>query len=100
MPDAMSEEWIRIPAPIESDTDRRMIVGILTAAGLETRIVKVKLTKNGSYKRYVEYRQQACGGEHDEGFPQAAARTPGTQENIQKSAVGVVRAVEEHDRYV
>lgn len=55
----MSEEWTRIPAPIESDTDRRMIVGILTAAGLETRIVKVKLTKNGSYKRYVEYRQQA-----------------------------------------
>ena len=59
MPDAMNEEWTRIPAPIESDTDLRMIVGILTAAGLETRIVREKLTKNGSYKRYVEYRQQA-----------------------------------------
>ena len=44
----MNEEWSRIPAPIDSDTDRRAIVGILTAAGLETRIVKVKLTKNGS----------------------------------------------------
>jgi len=55
----MSEEWTRIPAPIESDTDRRMIVVILTAAGLEVRIVREKLTKNGSYKRYVEYRQQA-----------------------------------------
>lgn len=52
-------EWTRIPAPIDSDTDRRMVVGILTAAGLETRIVKEKQTKNGSYKRYVEYRQQA-----------------------------------------
>lgn len=52
-------EWTRIPIPIESEADRRELAAILTSAGLETRIVKEKLTKNGSYKRYVEYRQQA-----------------------------------------
>ena len=54
----MSEEWTRIPAPIESDTDRRALAAILASAGLEVRIVKHKITKNGSWKRYLEYRQK------------------------------------------
>lgn len=52
-------DWIRIPEPMESDADRRQVVAILTSIGLEVRIAKEKLTKNGSYKRYIEYRQQA-----------------------------------------
>ncbi len=51
-------EWVRIPAEIVHDPDRRGLTGILTAAGLEVRIVKVKFTKNGTYKRFVEYREQ------------------------------------------
>ena len=50
-------EWQRIPSPIEAEADRRALVAILAAAGLEVRVVKVKLTKNGSYKRYIEYRE-------------------------------------------
>lgn len=52
-------EWTRIPVPIETEADRRELAAILISAGLEVRMVKEKLTKNGSYKRYVEYRQQA-----------------------------------------
>lgn len=50
-------EWTRIPAPIESETDRRQLAGILTSVGLEVRIVKEKKTPNGSYKKYVEFRE-------------------------------------------
>ena len=50
-------EWIRIPAPIESEADRRRLAAILAAAGLEFRIVKEKKTPNGSYKKYVEFRE-------------------------------------------
>ena len=50
-------EWTRIPAQIESDADRRQLAGILTAAGLEVRIVKVKLTSNGTPRRFVEYKE-------------------------------------------
>ena len=52
-------EWQRIPAPIESEADRRELVAILTACGLEIRIVRERPTKSGSYKRYIEYRPQA-----------------------------------------
>ena len=52
-------EWTRIPAPIESETDRRALTAILVSAGLEVRIVRVKLTRGGTPKKYIEYRQQA-----------------------------------------
>ena len=52
-------DWKRIPAPIESETDRRCIVSILASAGLEVRIVRERQTKGGSYKRYVEFRESA-----------------------------------------
>lgn len=51
-------DWVRIPASIESDADRRAIAAILTAAGLEVRVVRERTTKNGTYKRYVECREQ------------------------------------------
>lgn len=51
-------EWTRIPAQIESDADRRLMAGILTAAGLEVRIVKERKTPTGSYKKYVEFKEQ------------------------------------------
>ena len=49
-------EWIRIPAPILTEQDRRDLCAILTANGLEVRIVKVKTTNRGTPKRYIEYR--------------------------------------------
>ena len=52
-------DWIRIPTPIESEADRRALVAILAAAGLEVRIVKERPTKSSSYKRFVEYRPTA-----------------------------------------
>ena len=52
-------EWIRIPAAIDSEADRRQLAAILAAAGLEVRIVKEKKTPNGSYKKYVEFREAA-----------------------------------------
>lgn len=53
--------WSRIPAPIESEADRRTLVSILASAGLETRIVKARsgTSKSAPYKRYVEYRENA-----------------------------------------
>lgn len=50
------KKWNRIPLPINEDRDRRDLVGILTAAGLEVRIVKIKPTNRGTPQRYVEYR--------------------------------------------
>lgn len=52
----MSPDWTRIPTPIDSEADRRQLTAILASAGLEVRIVKEKATKNGTYKRYIEYR--------------------------------------------
>ena len=49
-------EWTRIPSPIEQETDRRAVCAILAAADLEVRIVKEKASKNGAYKRYIEFR--------------------------------------------
>ena len=49
-------DWIRIPTPIESEADRRALVAILAAAGLEVRIVKERPTKSSAYKRFVEYK--------------------------------------------
>lgn len=51
-------EWIRIPAEIPADADRRSLAGIFTAVELEVRIVKVQLTKGGSVRKFMEYRAQ------------------------------------------
>jgi len=52
----MNEEWTRIPQPIDNDTDRRAMCGVLTAAGLEVRIVRIRKTSGATPKRFVEYR--------------------------------------------
>lgn len=52
-------EWTRIPAPIESEADRRQLAAILISAGLEVRVVRHRATEKGTWKRYIEYRQQA-----------------------------------------
>ena len=52
-------DWTRIPVEIASETDRRTMTSILASVGLEVRIVKVRLTKGGTLKKYIEYRQQA-----------------------------------------
>lgn len=52
--------WRRIPVEIDADGDRRALAGILTAAGLEVRIVRVKETNRGTPKRFVEYRDTGC----------------------------------------
>lgn len=49
-------DWTRIPLPIDAEADRRQLCAILTAAGLEVRVVRVKATANGTPKRYIEYR--------------------------------------------
>ena len=56
----MPEEWIRTPAPIESEDDRRTLTAILASVGLEVRIVKVRVgnPKSGPFKRFLEYRPQ------------------------------------------
>ena len=51
-------EWIRIPQPIENESDRRTLVSILAAAELEVRIVKHRDNPKGKFQRYIEYRQQ------------------------------------------
>ena len=52
-------DWTRIPMEIPNEADRRTICAILASVGLEVRVVKVKLTKGGTPKKYIEYRQQA-----------------------------------------
>ena len=49
-------KWNRIPANINSEDDRRVLCGLLTAYGLEVRIVRIKETNRGTPKRFVEYR--------------------------------------------
>lgn len=50
-------DWTRIPAPVDTEQDRRTLYAILAALGLEVRVVRVKLTPNGTPKRYVEFRE-------------------------------------------
>lgn len=50
-------EWIRIPVPVESETDRRQLAAVLVAAGLEVRVVKGKEHPKASFKKFVEYRK-------------------------------------------
>ena len=57
-----SQGWVRIPAEIRSETDRRTLAATLAELGLEVRIVKVKETPRGSPKRYLEYREQQKEG--------------------------------------
>lgn len=53
-------EWTRIPVPIDEERDRRDLAAILTSVGLEVRVVKIRATKSGSPKRYIEYRDTGC----------------------------------------
>ena len=48
--------WKRIPVSITEEADRRALAGILTASGLEVRIVRLKTTNRGTPKRFLEYR--------------------------------------------
>lgn len=52
----MDETWVRVPVAIDKEEDRRELCAILTAYGLEVRIVRIKTTNRGTPKRYVEYR--------------------------------------------
>lgn len=52
----MNEEWTRIPQPIDNEADRRALCGVLTAAGLEVRIARIRKTSGATPKRFVEYR--------------------------------------------
>lgn len=52
----MNDNWTRIPQPIDSDADRRALCGILVAAALEVRVVRVRKTPGATSRRYVEYR--------------------------------------------
>ena len=52
----MEAEWKRIPVPIPDERDRRELAAILTACGLEVRIVRLRLTQRGTPKRYLEFR--------------------------------------------
>ena len=51
-----TKNWIRIPANITDEADRRALAAVLTAYGLEVRIVRLKTTNRGTPKRFVEYR--------------------------------------------
>jgi hypothetical protein len=51
-----AKKWVRIPANVTDEADRRALTGILSAYGLEVRIVRIKSTNRGTPKRYVEYR--------------------------------------------
>lgn len=52
----MAKKWIRIPTPITEEADRRSLAAVLTAYGLEVRIVRIKSTNRGTPKRFLEYR--------------------------------------------
>jgi hypothetical protein len=56
-PDLNECEWTRIPSAIVDEQDRRALCAILSAAGLEVRVVRIKRTKNATPQRYVEYRE-------------------------------------------
>ena len=49
-------KWSRIPCPIPSEEDRRTLTGILTSAGLETRIICIRHSSRAAFIRYIEYR--------------------------------------------
>lgn len=51
-------EWVRLPAEIKSEDDRRTLSSVLVANGLAVREVKVKETPRGTPKRYIEYAEQ------------------------------------------
>ena len=55
----METEWVRIPAAIDSEKDRREMCGILASCGLEVRVVRVRTAPRSSSKRHIEYRQPA-----------------------------------------
>lgn len=51
-----AKKWNRIPVNITEEADRRSLAAVLTAYGLEVRIVRIKSTNRGTPKRYIEYR--------------------------------------------
>lgn len=55
---SVADQWIRIPAPIPTESDRRELCALLAGNGLEVRIVKVRLTNRGTPRRFVEYRPE------------------------------------------
>ena len=52
-------EWIRIPEPIEKETDRRELAAILAECGMSVRIVKARAgtSKSAPWRKFVEYRK-------------------------------------------
>lgn len=52
----MEAAWTRIPVPIPDERDRRELAAILTACGLEVRVVRLRLTPKSTPKRFLEYR--------------------------------------------
>ena len=52
----MEAAWMRIPVPIPDERDRRELAAILTACGLEVRVVRLRLTPKSTPKRFLEYR--------------------------------------------
>ncbi len=51
----MVNTWTRIPIDSLNESDRRTMVSILAAGGLEVRIMKVK--EKTVTKRFVEYKE-------------------------------------------
>lgn len=49
-------DWTRIPVPIADEKDRRELCAILSSAGLEVRVVRIRKSKNATPIRFVEYR--------------------------------------------
>lgn len=51
-----TKRWVRIPVAVPEEADRRTLCGLLTAIGLEVRIIREKDTNRGKPKRFVEFR--------------------------------------------
>ena len=56
MIDETNDEWVTIPIAVGEEKDRRDLAAILTAIGLEVRILRVRHNNKGTPKRYVQYR--------------------------------------------
>lgn len=56
----MNDDWIRIPVPIAEERDRRELCAILTANGLDCRVVRVRKTSRSTPQRYIEYRDSGA----------------------------------------
>lgn len=54
------DDWTRIPVPIAEERDRRELCAILTANGLDCRVVRVRKTNRSTPQRYIEYRDSGA----------------------------------------